>query len=85
MDSLAREKVICLLREAGDILEGNSEETILPGWDGDFEGHDPERYVGIRTAARAVLADGISPDHGTKVSFGDIGFLVRYIGDIIEE
>ncbi len=87
-----REKAIELLREAADILERNEDEWILPGWDPDAETPESwggaahaERCAGIREAAHAVEAKGVGIDHCTKIDVRKLGFLARYIGDILEE
>jgi len=89
MKSHAREKALRLLREAADILEAETEEIVLPGWDirqrMDADDAGEGRCAGIRAAARALDADGISPDKGTYVAVRDLGFLVRYVGDMLEE
>ena len=85
-----------LLRAAADILEEEQGEWILPGWDeevdqtvaaltGQTEAECKARRAGIREAARAVAADGIGPDDCARVPLAALGFLVRYVGDILEE
>ena len=80
----AREKAMWLLRAAADILEKEQEELILPGWDEGEESNDG-RCSGIREAAKAVAAEGVGPDGCTEVPLAKLGFLVRYIGDMLEE
>ena len=87
-----RQKAMELLRAAADILESEDDEWILPGWDEENEalpvlggeGHR-ERCQGIREAAKAVAAEGVDADHCTRVPLAQLGFLVRYIGDMLEE
>jgi hypothetical protein len=79
-----REKAMRLLREAASILEAETGEWILPGWDGEHES-DSDRCAGIREAAKAVAAEGIDADHCTRVEVRKMGFLARYLGDILEE
>jgi hypothetical protein len=79
-----RKKAIALLREAAAILEKDSDEWILPGWDVEHESNR-ERCAGIREAAKAVAAEGIDADHCTRVEVKKLGFLARYLGDILEE
>ena len=92
MEKGAREKAMWLLRAAADILEKEAEEMILPGWDVENEGLEvlggaehAARCAGIRTAAKAVAAEGIDPDHCTRVPLAALGLLVRYVGDMLEE
>ena len=85
MESYAREKAVWLLRAAADILEAETEEIILPGWDPESEADDSGRRAGIRAAARAVRAKGKSADEGSEVRLYNLGYLVRYVGDMLEE
>jgi hypothetical protein len=87
-----RKKAMELLRQAADLLEQDGEEWILPGWDTKNEALEVlggeshrERCEGIREAAKAVAAEGIDADHCTRVEVKKLGFLARYIGDILEE
>jgi len=93
-----RQKAMELLRAAADVLEKEKGEWILPGWDedeaitkavaeatGQTVAECEARERGIRAAARAVAADGIDGDHCTRVPLAQLGFLVRYIGDMLEE
>lgn len=83
LDAQRRKEVIEYLREAGDILEGYSdEEVIMPGWDEQFIS---DRTRGIQIAAEAVRARGRTPDEGTRVHTRDLGYLVRYVADMLEE
>lgn len=81
MDERTRRKVMELLRRGARRLEASDEEVLLPGWD---PAHSGEREVGIRDAARAVLADGLTFDEGTRVSGAHLGYLVRYVADMLE-
>lgn len=54
---------------------------LFPGWDSQYDG---ERGKLIREAARAILAENISPDEGTYVSHKSISALIHYIADMIE-
>ena len=91
MERGAREKAMWLLRAAADILEAEAEEMILPGWDEGVEAQSPfdadhaARCAGVREAARAVAADGKTCDQGSEVRLYNLGYLVRYVGDILEE
>jgi len=53
----------------------------MPGWDEDVLSH---RARGIRIAALAVAAEGKGSDDGTRVHLRDLGFLVRYVADMLE-
>ena len=79
-----REKAMWLLRAAADLLEEDGDEIILPGWDPENEAY-PERCRGIREAATAVAAEGLTCDECTRVPHRKLGYLVRYIGDMLEE
>jgi hypothetical protein len=87
-----RKKAIALLRQAASLLEQDNEEWILPGWDVENEAlpvlggeSHRERCAGIREAAKAVAAEAIDADHCTRVEVRKLGFLARYLGDILEE
>jgi len=83
LDAQRRREVIEYLREAGEILEGYSdEEVIMPGWDEQFIS---DRTRGIQIAAEAVRARGKTPDEGARIHTGDLGYLVRYVADMLEE
>lgn len=56
--------------------------VLFPGWDKEFEGKQEEL---VRQAARAILAENISPDNGTYVSQKSISALIHYIADMLEE
>lgn len=51
-----------------------------------FDGKGPtdERTVGIIRAAKAIAADGLNFDGGTKVSRRDVAYLLHYIFDMQE-
>ena len=89
MEKGAREKAMWLLRTAGDILEEEEGRWILPGWDPEDEAGmndaDRRRHEGIRKAAGAVLAEGLSPHECTRPTIESLGMLVRYVGDMLEE
>jgi hypothetical protein len=81
MDERTRDEVMDLLRRGAELLEASDKEVLLPGWD---PAHMDEREAGIRTAAGAVLADGLTLDEGTRVSGAHLGYLVRYVADMLE-
>ncbi|MCD6404830.1 MAG: hypothetical protein J7M19_03285 [Planctomycetes bacterium] len=92
MESEARAKAVGLLRAAADILEEEAEELILPGWDVENEGLDvfggaehAARCAGTREAAADILGKGRPADGGVEVRLYNLGNLVRYIGDMLEE
>jgi hypothetical protein len=83
MDGEKRREVMELLRGAAEVLEADARtEVIMPGWDEQFVS---DRERGIQIAAEAVRARGKSPDEGTRVHTRDLGFLVRYVADMLEE
>jgi len=83
MDEQTRNKVMDLMRAAAGRLEATDEQVLFPGWSTEPEYQD-ERHLGIQAAARAVLADGLSADEGTRVSTRSLGFLVHYVADMME-
>ncbi len=92
MESEARAKAVGLLRAAADILEEEAEELILPGWDVENEGLEvlggadhAARCAGVREAAADILGKGRPADGGVEVRLYNLGNLVRYIGDMLEE
>lgn len=92
MAQAERAKAMELLRQAADILEKEEGTWIIPGWWPEDEalealGGDEHagRCAGIRTAARAFLAEGLNGDQCTKLPFKQMGFLARCIGDILME
>jgi hypothetical protein len=70
-----------LLRRAAAVMESAEGEVLMPGWDDEFI-RDRER--GIRIAAEAIRARDKSPDEGTRIHTRDLGFLVRYVADMLE-
>jgi hypothetical protein len=84
MKASAREKAIWLLRAAADILEQEAEEVLLPGWDPENES-DGGRCASVREAAKAITGEDVACDGATAVSLENVGLLVRYIGDMLEE
>ena len=62
--------------------------TLLPGWDFDNDDNASAEYIerreGLRRAAKAIVADGIDMDSGTRVADRDLGYLVQYIADMLE-
>jgi len=83
MDGEKRRQVMEMLRGAAEVLEADARtEVIMPGWDEQFI---DDRVRGIQVAAEAVGARGKSPDEGTRVHARDLGYLVRYVADMLEE
>jgi len=82
MQTKERSEAVELLRRAGDVLEAAGDQTLFPGWEED-DLTDEER--GVRTAAEAIRAHGKTCDQGTRVHMRDLGYLVRYIADMLEE
>lgn len=54
---------------------------LFPGWDKEY---DDEQEKLVREAARAILAENLSPDEGTQVSHKSLAALIHYIADMIE-
>jgi len=82
MQTKERSEVMELLRRASETLEAADGEVIMPGWDEQVISH---RERGIRIAAEAIRARGKTCDEGTRVHMQDLGYLVRYIADMLEE
>lgn len=72
-------------------MPGAEQKTILfPGWDSNYP-EEPEplikkaaRAVLAQKVARVILAEGLSPDEGEKVSLKEIAALIHYIADMLE-
>lgn len=85
------------LRQAANRLEsedaerlssGKDNTVLFPGWDEPFEemeaGGQAPAGVMIREAARAILAETVAPDDGTRVTRRALAELMRYIADMAE-
>lgn len=59
-----------------------NKQVCFPGWD--FEHGSPDLIHAIRNAAFAVL-NNTDYDSSIKVSCSELGSLVRYIADMLEE
>jgi hypothetical protein len=82
MDGSTRRQTVELLREAAHALEADeATEVIMPGWD---EAFTSNRERGIQTAAEAIRVRGKNVDEGSRVHVHDLGFLVRYVADMLE-
>ncbi|MFO7957997.1 MAG: hypothetical protein R6V05_11475 [Candidatus Brocadiia bacterium] len=82
MDGETRREVMELLRGAAEVLEADARtEVIMPGWDEQFI---DDRDRGIRIAAEAIRARGKGVGEGTRVHARDLGYLVRYVADMLE-
>jgi hypothetical protein len=91
-----KEQAMEKLREAASLLmEAETEFPVsdtshrcsmwFPGWD--FENVDKAtagRYHAIRDAAFAIL-NHTNYDHGVGATVESVSFLVRFIGDMLEE
>jgi hypothetical protein len=77
--------VVLRLRGVARHLEAEQdaeEKTVLfPGW---HEGFEEESEPLIRSAARAILAEGVGPDDGTYISKKEMAALLQYIADMME-
>jgi len=80
---MTRNKIVETLLEAAAELEDIEETTIMPGWDDTAEYQS--RYESIRDTARAIAAEELTSDEGTKVQVSKLGMLVRYIAEMLEE
>lgn len=56
--------------------------AMFPGW---HEGFEEANEPGIKEAARAILAEGVSEDEHTLVSYKALAALVHYVADMLEE
>lgn len=77
-------KVVDLLREAADIMEGAREDNHIrfPGPHPDYDTPDS---IATREAARGLVREGIGFDDSASIPMHDLGCLVRYIADMTEE
>ena len=66
-----------------DILEKDDKTWILPAWDPRDETFNEERRAGIRHAGAGTAK--VEINGRTNVSIRQLGFLARYMGDILEE
>jgi hypothetical protein len=55
--------------------------VLFPGWDEEWP-EEPEPR--IKRVARAILAEGVPPDEGTKVSYQELSALIHYLADMME-
>lgn len=81
MQMKERKQVIELLRRAGDVLEATDGQVLFPDWEEPLTADEK----GIRIAAEAIQGRLADPDEGTRVHVRDLGFLVGYIADMLEE
>jgi hypothetical protein len=59
--------------------------VLFPGWDDHNVSEDERRQCdAIRRVAEAIISRS-DPDHGTKVTCGELAQLVYYIADMLEE
>ena len=71
------------LRDAADALETvENAEVIMPGWD---EQYIDDRERRVRVAAEAVRARAKAPGECVRVQVRDLGCLVRYVADMMEQ
>ncbi len=78
-----RKRAMSLLRQAADILEKDSAKWILPAWDSSDATFSGERESGIRHAGAGTAK--VEVNGRTSVTVRQMGFLARYIADILEE
>ncbi len=71
----SRDVMVFSLRKAAEALEVADGEVVMPEWDEDVLTHETR---GVRIAAQAIA-------QGCRVHLQDIGYLVRYIADMLEE
>ena len=83
MNAEEYDRAVQNLRDAADTLETvENAEVIMPGWDEQII-DDRERRV--RVAAEAVRARGKAPCECARVHVRDLGCLVRYVADMMEQ
>jgi hypothetical protein len=77
-------KAIQAMRQAAEVMEHSNEPVVLPGWVSSCT--LTPREQDIRAAAQAVLGQ-LTPDGdvGATVKTEQLGALVRYIADMMEE
>ena len=80
-----REETVEKLREISKDLDSDPlseiKKVLFPGWDEEVEN---EQELLVKEAAAAILANGISPDEGTRVSQKSLAALIHYIADMME-
>lgn len=79
-------EIIEELRKTSDKLDSlkyaEMSFAMFPGW---HEGFEDESEPLIKEAARAILAEGISEDEHTLVSYKALAALVHYVADMLED
>ena len=80
-----RDEAVKYLREISNKLEADPlaefKQILFSGWDSEIENN--QEFL-VKEVARAILADGISPDNGTEVSQKALSALIHYIADMME-
>ena len=83
MNAEEYDRAVQNLRDAADALETvENAEVIMPGWD---EQYIDDRERRVRVATEAVRARGKAPGECTRVHVRDLGCLVRYVADMMEQ
>ena len=75
-----------MLRQASKLLKKVEGVIYFPGWD--FENVSKKgiaRGARIQQAARGIAADNVDFDHGNDVPTRSLSYLVRYIGDMLDD
>lgn len=79
-------EIVEKLRNASDELDqikfAEMSFAVFPGW---HEGFEDAREPDIKEAARAILAEGVTEDEHTLVSYKSLAALIHYVADMIEE
>jgi hypothetical protein len=81
-------QAIDLCRSAADKLDSDANRNSkvnFPGWDySGVSAGEIERCEAIRRVAKAIVGTE-DPDSGIAVTMGDVGSLIRYIADMLED
>jgi len=82
MLSVEKRETVSLLRIAGRRLyeAGALEHVRMPGWNTVEDADNP-----VYRAARTIAADADVAGKETQVSFADLGELVHYLADMLED
>jgi hypothetical protein len=76
------EKLRSVSNDLDEVKFAEMSFAMFPGW---HEGFEDKNEPGIKEAARAILAEGISEDEHNLASYKALAAIVHYIADMLEE
>jgi hypothetical protein len=83
---ITNQDIVDQLRAISNTLDAISGADIpavmFPGW---HEGFEEANEKPIKEVASAILAEGLTEDESSVVSFKSIAALLHYIGDMMED